>query len=92
MLVVYTYSAKKRKKSKALASRIKCTSFEMFLCFGCKKRNLKCVVLDKESSGCCSECVLHGMSCNVEGILVSEWRTLELKTDRLERKKAIAFS
>jgi hypothetical protein len=92
MLAVRTQPAKKRKESKALASRIERTGFEMFLCSRYKKRNLKCVVLDKESSGRCSEYVLCGVSCNVEGILVGKWRVLELETDCLERKKAIAFS
>jgi hypothetical protein len=72
MLAACTQPTKKRKESEALASRIKCTSFEMFLCSRCKKRNLKCVVLDKESSGRCSECVLRKVSCDVEGILVSK--------------------
>jgi hypothetical protein len=92
MPVVRTHPAKKRKESEALASRIERTGFEMFLCSGCEKRNLKCVVSDKESSSRCSECVLRGVSCDVEGILVGKWRALELETDRLEREKAIAFS
>jgi hypothetical protein len=92
MPVVRAHPAKKRKESEALASRIERTGFEMFPCSGCEKRNLKCVVSDKESSGRCSECVLRGVSCDVEGIPVGEWRALELETDRLEREKAIAFS
>jgi hypothetical protein len=72
MLVAHTQLIKKRKKSEALASYIKHTSFEMFLCSGYEKRNLKCVVLDKENSSCCSECVLYKASYNVKGILVSK--------------------
>jgi hypothetical protein len=72
MLVVRTHLAKKRKESEAFTSRIERTSFEMFLCSRCKKRNLKCVVSDKESFSRCSEYVLCGVSCNVEGILVGE--------------------
>jgi hypothetical protein len=92
MPAVRTQLAKKRKESEALASCIKRTSFEMFPCSGYEKRNLTCIVLDKETSSRCSECVLHKVSCNVEGILVGEWRTLELETDCLKHKKAIAFS
>jgi hypothetical protein len=89
---VHIQLAKKRKESKALVSCIKCTSFEIFLCSRCKKRNLKCIVSDKETSSRCSKYVLCKVSCNVKGILVGKWRTLELKTDCLEHKKAIAFS
>jgi len=72
MLAVRTQPAKKRKESKALASRIKRTSFEMFLCSRCEKQNLKYIVSDKETSSRCSKCVLCKVSCNVEGILVSK--------------------
>jgi hypothetical protein len=84
MLVKHAQLAKKRKESKALASCIKHTSFEMFLCSKYKKRNLKCVVLNKENSGRYSEYVLYKASCNVEGILVGEWRSLKLETDCLK--------
>jgi hypothetical protein len=72
MLAMYTQLAKKRKKSKALAFCIKCTSFEMFLCFKYKKQNLKCVVLDKKNFSYCSEYVLQGVSYNVKGISVKK--------------------
>jgi hypothetical protein len=91
MLVVYTHLAKKRKKSKTLASRIKCTSFEMFLCSNCERGNKRCLVSDKENSSCCFECVLQGASCNVEGVLVSKWRTLEAKEACIKAKKETAF-
>jgi hypothetical protein len=92
MPVVCTTLAHKRKESEALASRIERTGFEMFLCSRCEKRNLKCVVFDKENSGRCSECVLRRVKCDVKGIPVSEWRSLELKTDCLECEKATAFA
>jgi hypothetical protein len=57
MLVDCNHLSKKQKESKALASCIKHTSFEMFLCSRCEKRNTKYIVLDKENSGCCLECV-----------------------------------
>jgi hypothetical protein len=91
MLAVHAQPAKKRKESEALASCIKCTSFEMFLCSGCEKRNLKYVVLDKENSGRCSECVLWGASCDVKGIPVKEWRALEIEEERLERERKAAL-
>jgi hypothetical protein len=91
MPVVRTTPAHKRKESEALASRIERTGFEMFPCSGCEKRNLKCVVSDKENSGRCSECVLRGAKCDAEGIPVGEWRALELETDRLERESEAAM-
>ena len=90
MLAMRTQPAKKRKESEALASRIKRTGFEMFPCSGYEKRNLKCVVSNKENSGRCSECVLQGASCDVEGIPVREQRALELETDCLERESEAA--
>jgi len=91
MLAMRTQPAKKRKESKALASCIKRTSFEMFLCSRCKKRNTKYVVFNKENSGCCSKCVLRGDCCNVKGILVGEWRSLEQEEACLEFKKERAL-
>jgi hypothetical protein len=91
MLVVRTTLAHKRKESEALAFRIKRTSFEMFPCSGCKKRNLKCVVSDKENSGCCFKCVLRKAKCNAKGIPVGKWRLLKLETDCLERESKAAI-
>ena len=91
MLAVRTQLAKKHKESKALASRIKRTSFEMFLCSRYKKRNLKCFVLNKENSGCCSKYVLCKASCNIKGIPVKEQRALEVKEECLEREHKAAL-
>jgi hypothetical protein len=65
-------SKKNRLERKALALRIKYTSFEMFPCFAYKKNNTKYVVSNKENSSRCSKCVLCKVKCNVEGILVGE--------------------
>jgi hypothetical protein len=83
---------KNRLERKALASRILHTSFEMFPCSNCEKNNTKCVVLDKENSSRCSECVLCKVKCNVKGVLVSKWRFLELETSCLASKKEVAFA
>ena len=83
---------KKRKKSKALASRIKRTGFEMFPCSGCEWQNITCIVSDKEKSGCCSDYVRRRVKCNVKGIPVKEWRSLEVKKDRLKRKREAALA
>jgi hypothetical protein len=85
-----TSFAQNRKERGALASRIDRTGFEMFPCSGCDKRNVKCVVSDKENSGRCSECVLRGVKCDVEGIPVGEWRALEMEEDRLEKESEAA--
>jgi hypothetical protein len=91
MLVVRTQPAKKRKESKALTSCIKRTGFEMFLCLNCKRGNKKCLVSDKENSSCCFECVLRGASCDVEGVLVGEWRALEAEEACIKAEKETAF-
>ena len=93
MLDVRTQPAKKRKESEALASCIKRTSFEMFLCSGCEQQNITCIVSDKEKSGRCSDCVCYRVKCNVKGIPVKEQRSLEAEEDRLkkERKAALAI-
>jgi hypothetical protein len=57
MLVNQTQLLKKRKESKALASCIKQTGFEMFPYFRYEKHNTKYVVSNKENSGCNLECV-----------------------------------
>jgi hypothetical protein len=57
MLVNYNHPSKKQKESKALASYIKHTSFEMFLCSRYKKQNTKYIILDKENLSCYLECV-----------------------------------
>jgi hypothetical protein len=90
MPAVRSQPSKDRKDRGALASRIERTGFEMFPCSGCEKRNLKCIVSDKENSGRCSECVLRGVSCDVEGIPVGEWQSLEREEDRLERESKTA--
>ena len=87
MPVVRTHPSKARKESEALASCIKRTGFEMFLCSRCEKRNLKYVVSDKENSGRCSECVLWGVKCNVKGIPVGEWQSLEREEACLEKER-----
>ena len=87
MLVVHAQPAKKRKESEALASCIKRTSFEIYLCSKCKKHNLKYVVSNKENSGYCSKYVLQGASCNVKSIPVKEQHALKVKEERLERER-----
>jgi hypothetical protein len=72
MLVERSFVNKKLKERKALVSRIKRTSFEMFPCSSCEKSNTKCVVSDKENSSRCLEYVLRKAKCDAKGILVSE--------------------
>jgi hypothetical protein len=91
MPVVRTHPAKKRKESEALASRIERTGFEMFPCSNCERGNKRCLVSDKENSGRCSECVLRGASCDVEGVPVGEWHALEAEEARIKAEKETAF-
>jgi hypothetical protein len=83
---------KNRLECETLALRILYTSFEMFPCSNYKKNNTKYVVLDKENSSRYSKCVLRKVKCNVKGVLVSEWRSFKIETDRLERKRQAAFA
>jgi hypothetical protein len=91
MLVNHNRPSKKRKESKALVSCIKRTGFEMFLCSGCEKRNLKCIVLDKENSNRCSKCVCQGVSYNVKQSLAASWHALEMEEDCLKRESETAL-
>jgi hypothetical protein len=63
----------------------------MFLCSRYEKRNLKCVVFDKENSSRCSECVLRKAKCDAKGIPVSKWQALELETDCLKQESKAAM-
>jgi hypothetical protein len=72
MLAKRSLLLKKFCEHEALALHISYFGFEMFLCLSYNKNNTKCVVLDKENSAYCLECVLRGAKCNIEGILVSE--------------------
>jgi hypothetical protein len=87
MLVERSLLSKKFCEREALALRISCSGFEMFPCSACEKNNTKCVVLDKENSSRCSKYVLRKVKCDAKGILVSEWRSLEVEEERLERKR-----
>jgi hypothetical protein len=91
MPVVRSHLLKDCKDRRALASYIKHTSFEMFPCLGCEKRNTKYIISDKENSGRYSEYVLCKVSCNVKGILVGEWRLLEREEECLERESEAAM-
>jgi hypothetical protein len=91
MLVMRTQPAKKRKESEALASRIKRSGFEMFPCSNCERENKRCLVSDRENSGRYSEYVLQKASCNVEGILVSEWQSLKVEEERLQHESEAAM-
>jgi hypothetical protein len=86
MLVDQTQPARKRKESKALASCIKHTSFEMFLCSEYEKHNFKYVVLDKENSDRCSEYVFYKVKCDVKSIPIRKWRPFKIKEDWLEQE------
>jgi hypothetical protein len=72
MLAKRSSVSKKFCKREALALRISCFSFEMFLCSVCDKNNTKCVVSNKENSSRCSEYVFREVKCDAKGILVSD--------------------
>jgi hypothetical protein len=72
MLANCNQPSKKRKESKALASYIKRTSFEMFLYSNYKKGNKRYFVFNKESFSCYFKYVFQKAYYNVKGILVSK--------------------
>ena len=78
-----TQPSKVRKSDQLLARRIERTGFEMFPCSHCERGNKKCVRSDSEGSGRCSECVLRGSRCDVEGSPVGDWKSLEAEEARL---------
>jgi len=69
---MHTQPTKKHKKSKALVSYIKHTSFKMFLCFRYKKQNTKYIVFNKENFSCCFKYVFYKDCCNIKDILISK--------------------
>jgi hypothetical protein len=74
-----------------LGTQINRTGIEMFPCSYCKKFNRECVVSSEESSKRCSEYVALGRCCDVEGIPVRNWTTLQKEEDRLHSKRNTAF-
>jgi hypothetical protein len=83
--------SKKIKEREALAARIRDAGYEMPPCSHCERHGRKCLVLPQDS-GRCSECVWRGFKCDVEGIPVSDWSSLEREEKRIrqERKETLA--
>jgi hypothetical protein len=81
--------SKKIKEREALAIRIRDTGYEMPPCSHCERHGRKCLVLPQDS-GRCSECVWRGFKCDVEGIPVSDWSSLERQEEFL-RTRGIAM-
>jgi hypothetical protein len=93
MPVVHSDKAKERKlrEQSALSAHILVTGFEMFPCSNCERWRTKCVLSDKENSQRCSECVLRGKKCDVEGIPVGDWESLSREESRLRSEEDAAL-
>jgi hypothetical protein len=78
------------KKRSRLADYIDREGVEMFPCSNCMKHKRPCVCSDTSSSKRCGECVRRGIKCDVEGIPVSDWDTLDREEYRLETAEMVA--
>src|SRR5436190_13464390 len=83
---------RKTVERKALACKIEQFGIEMSLCSHCTRHNRVCRVLpDSGESRQCSSCVFYGFKCDVEGVLVRDWATLEKEEERLKAERCIAL-
>jgi hypothetical protein len=80
---------RKKREQFALGKRIDKIGFEMSPCSFCEKNGFSCVVATSES-GRCSSCARRGRRCDVEGIPVGDWDTLEREESRLDAAETIA--
>ena len=78
-------------KRSRLGDRIDRDGIEMFPCTNCEKHNRSCVVAEGSNSKRCGECVRRGVKCDVEGIPVRDWETLEREEERLRLEKEITL-
>src|SRR5271166_1101583 len=69
-----------------LVKRVKLTKYKMYLYSYCKKQNRRCIVSKDEDLKKCSKCIHCSGKCNVEGIPVGNWISLERKEARLKLK------
>src|SRR5271165_4809986 len=74
-----------------LALRIELSSFEMYPCSRCELRKLTCIVLDNEDSKRCSKCAYSSRKCDVEGIPISDWISLEREETCLNKEREAAM-
>src|SRR5271165_4095718 len=74
-----------------LVLRIELSGFEMYPCSRCELCKLTCIVLDNEDLKRCSKCACSSGKCNVEGILVSDWISLEREETRLNKEREVAM-
>jgi hypothetical protein len=74
-----------------LGTQINQTGIEMFPCSFCEKFNREYIVSPEESSKHCSKYVILGHRCNIEGIPIQNWTTLQKEEDRLYNKCNTTF-
>src|SRR5689334_6542842 len=74
-------------KCSRLGDHIDREGVEMFPCLNCEKHNRSCVLLKGLKTKCCRECVCRGVKCDVEGIPVSDWDSLDHEEARLKRER-----
>jgi hypothetical protein len=79
----------KHKEHDRLARRVELLNLEMIPCSFCEKYSMKCLAAPESS--CCSECVRRGRKCDIEGIPVGDWDSLEREEERLRIEKEITF-
>jgi hypothetical protein len=80
---------RKRKEHDRLARRVELLNLEMIPCSFCKKYNMKYIAAPESSR--CSEYVRRGRKCDMEGIPIGDWDSLECKEECLCIEKEITF-
>lgn len=82
---------RKVREQTALAKRIILTGFEMFPCSNCSRNHRLCIASSEEDSSRCAECARRGLKCDIEGIPVGDWESLEREEARLQSERDAAF-
>ena len=87
--IMTTDSLTKKREQCALGNRIARFGVEMMPCSFCAKNKKTCLVASSESKRC-SECARLGRRCDVEGIPIRDWDTLEQEESRLDSAEMMA--
>src|SRR5271169_3325940 len=89
--IMPTVPKNNKRAREVLADRIDISGFEMFPCSNCKRKQIKCVLSNKENCTCCAKCLRRGAKCDVEGIPIKDWESLELEEARLRCEEEAAY-
>jgi hypothetical protein len=88
-LFIMSIAPCKYKEHDRLARRVELLNLEMIPCSFCKKHNMKYIAAPESSRY--SEYIRCSCKCNIEGIPIGDWDSLEREEERLCIKKEITF-